>query len=65
MKLKNDYFDQIHSHINYMEKTSVMGLNEKSYSRSLKVNRVYRQVSDLVAVTTISMALGMLTIFIR
>ncbi|MGL4452207.1 MAG: hypothetical protein ACRCTZ_13570 [Sarcina sp.] len=65
MKLKKDYFDQIDSHINHMEEASVMGLNEKSYSRTLKVNRVSRQITDLVAATTISIALGMITMLIR
>lgn len=60
MRLQEDYLNQINNDIAVMEKTSVMGLNEMSYYRYIKVKYVYSVISEMFILTMITLLITMI-----
>jgi hypothetical protein len=55
LKLQEDYLNQINEDIATMETTSIMGLNEMSYNRYIKVKYVYSIISEMFILTMITL----------
>lgn len=64
MRLQDDYLNQINKDIAVMENTSVMGLNEMSYNKYIKVKYVYSVISEMFILTMITLFITMIGMLI-
>ncbi|ENY99908.1 hypothetical protein ACED96_11910 [Clostridium thermobutyricum] len=64
MRLQEDYLNQINKDIATMETTSVMGLNELSYNRYIKVKYVYSVISEMFILTMITLFITLIGMMI-